>query len=279
MNDSLISAFRYHRSYRYQTAARALYLARLDVANGVKRYAAPARSGFTRPEPYPPQGTRRRHFDDLAGSGFRLVGFADEIVRLGHTGWHTDDPMHGGETYRAAVVQVAGRKGKARLLTAYLESESLGYVIDVSDITEVISDGHLKNESETAYVAQAADSMAENAADNERRYQEVWRKGSRFAELGEEIAEARQLRRDYRKALKALRVQEARARLQVGATRKAAGGVPPLALQALRLQIEQTWRICETAHTERESILESVWQYCDYDAFNEGAGEEVLKPR
>lgn len=272
IDSNLISAFRFHRvpfgNGAMHPAKGALALARGDVAQGRKRYTG-AREPF---------GAFARDFKrDSAffeSVPLRFVGFADELARLNHAGWFTDEFQD--STLRGVVYQLPGKGRRARYVAGYLESESGGTVLDVSTIHggEEGADSP-RYDSGARDAALAADGEAERAAEREREYQAAWQAGSRFAELAEAITEARNLRRDYRRALKQIRAQEARARLQLGRERKASGGVPPLALEALRKQIEATRDICQEAHKEQEALKEPIYRP-QYGAFNEGAGFRVF---
>lgn len=275
IDSNLISAFRYYRQLHAPSspeASRALKWARDDIAKGVKRYTSkPGVVGaFAR--------DAKRESAFLERVHLREVGFADKIVRIDHKGWFTAPNGDDGATLRGVVYQLPGKGRRARFLAGYLESESGGVVLDVSRVHLGEEGGvdSARDDSGAHDAALAADGEAERAAEKEREYQEAWRAGRDWANAAEKIQEARALRREYKRALKQLRVQEAQARLQLGKERKAAGGIPPLALKALRKQIDATRDICEEAHKKQEKAKEYVWREY-YAAFNDGAGEEVFK--
>lgn len=101
---------------------------------------------------------------------------ADEIVRIGHTGWFTDEFQD--EKYRGMVWELcddAERKDSI-FLAGY--DEGSGYCC------LSCSGGKLDTFDSAEEAARAADGLAERNAEREREYQENWRAAS---DLSEEI--------------------------------------------------------------------------------------------
>lgn len=153
-------------------------------------------------------------FVESLDSAFREKGYADELAQLNHTGWYADS--YSDSTYRGVVLQISASRGRARFVPAYQESDSGGYVVDVSQVFEADPAAELQSarrqigaaywrpdmESESYWLeaaaeqaakdcARAADSMAESAAEDAREYDEAWQAGRQFEELGEDIATTR----------------------------------------------------------------------------------------
>jgi hypothetical protein len=273
MHSDLINAYRWRRQqapvrgYGPDTGAlgfahTALAMARHDVATGQKRYpAAPLALGRFKPQPPPLTGLR--YFESAEQGGFRVVGFADEISRLDHEGWYSDDCQEA--TFRGAVLQIPGRKGEARFLAAYQESDNGGFVVEIGPgdvFREARKDGCSHDSSRDLGAARdaalAADSFAEREAEKERNYRDAWSAGSQWAELGEEVKAART------------------AALAILAERR---GLPalekPALCAAIRARVDSLIEEMSAARKKRQELTEYIWP--DYHAaFNDGAGQTVL---
>lgn len=122
-------------------------------------------------------GLRWQWADDVDGAGIH------------HTGWHTD-PHGDGDTIRGLVARLPHGRG---FLAGWSMGESMASQLETASVY-----------ADDVSAARAADSIAESAAESEREYQTAWQAGSRFAELGEEVREARaealQILRDRRTA-------------------------------------------------------------------------------
>lgn len=108
---------------------------------------------------------------DIARSrpGFRFVGYADEVVRLNHTGWYGDDEGSGFSVLRGVVYQIPARDGQTLYLAGWEWGENGARgAFSGGGGTIDIGPGCLYETKEDA--AYAADSMAESAADDEREY-------------------------------------------------------------------------------------------------------------
>lgn len=125
-------------------------------------------------------GSKLRWVENIA-EGLRVTAAHDvDEIRLGHKGWYCDsfesDTIHG------LVIQLPTReKGCPRYLAGYSDAWNDGCgVVDFSDNFDTPSDA-----------AHAADSMAQNAAEKMRWYDEAWQKGSACAEALNEADETR----------------------------------------------------------------------------------------
>jgi hypothetical protein len=139
-----------------------------------------------------PDGTRERfRCIEHASRGLRIVGPADEIIRLGHTGWYTD-PFDTGETVRGYVVQLPARGGECVYIPAIEDPCNTDcYICDFHSATDDKKDA-----------ARWADSMAESYAERERDYQTKESAKMRAEELREE---ARTLRAEHSAMIAELR--------------------------------------------------------------------------
>lgn len=197
-------------------------------------------------------------------SAFRLKNYADELARLDHNGWFADDFQD--STYRGSVLQVSGRGGRARFVPAYEESDSGGYVVDVSRVFEAdpaaeresarrqIGAAHWRPdmESESYWLeaaaeqaakdcARAADGFAESAAENARDYSEAWQAGSRFESLGEDVKDWR------REALAILK------------ERRAVSGVEaPILCAVIRARVESMLDDIRANREKRAELLDNA---------------------
>ncbi|HDZ74087.1 MAG TPA: hypothetical protein ENH55_15280 [Aurantimonas coralicida] len=218
--ENLKTAFAYHRAFKLR-AHRAIELAREDVANGTARYPG---SEIWPAVTWHDNGDANILNSDAAG--LRLVGHADEIATLGHTGWLTTPD---GETSkddtgrcRGVVYQLPGRKGASRFVGGYqFGGTDAGPTLDLTTIFEEPATRHIPasngwraywdwndnpRKSEAARdAAMMADSMAQHAAEDERDWQTAWQAGSRAADLDLQITEQRNEIRDALTARKGIR--------------------------------------------------------------------------
>lgn len=119
----------------------------------------------TKPRPtiaYNPLSQGRYRFVEHASRGLRLVGFADTIVRLNHTGWYTDSDYS--TLMRGVVYQLPSRKGCTQYLAGYADPWNDDAAFLCMDI---------EHDKEDA--ARFADRIAEIYAEKERDYQDAWR--------------------------------------------------------------------------------------------------------
>lgn len=135
--------------------------------------------------------------------GLRKVGNADDVIRLGHTGWFVDNFQD--ETVRGEVYQLPSRGVECQYVPAVNDPWNKDCAcVDFSSIT---------NDKEDC--ARWADSMAERWAESEREFQAKEQARIRLEEIEDEI---KQLYADYRQTVKELR--EAKGAMQVPVVRR-----------------------------------------------------------
>lgn len=256
MQFNLKDAYRFHRINGF-TATQSINRAREDGTANKTRYPS-SRTGWN-----PASKDGARWVESLSASGLRLVGFADDIVSLRHTGWYTDpDGIDGdGETLRGVVLQLPARHGCAQYLAAYADPCNKGaYRIDCDIIRgKRCSYYNAGNEDQAVRdAARRADSFAEHQAEEEREYNAAWRAGSDWQALGEDIA---QHRRDA---------------LALIGEIKAARPFSPAICSTLRTHVSSHLHSIGEARRERVELAQNVWRDL-YAAFNDGAGQTVLK--
>lgn len=180
-------SFFYHRG-RGVPALRAFELAQADQAAGKARFPTyPRRLAFGWGNARSDNGAV--WVESLPAAGLRLVGWADEIADLRHTGWYTEDDGDG-DIYRGAVVQLPARDGCPLYLAAYADPNNRGaYRVDMSAIIRGEHGGEDDRSKRDA--ARAADSFAESEAESERDYNRAWRAGRRYEDAAEEIKSIR----------------------------------------------------------------------------------------
>ena len=268
MNKELLTAYRHHREKR-RRATEALSLARKDVAAKTPRYAGGQQ--YKRNNQFTIGGHTLEWMEQPANFGLRFVGYADEVCKrnyayngeIDHTGWYSDDMQY--QTLRGAVFQLPARNGQSVYVAGYVEQENRKPIngdsaaIDLSRLFygEPSEDG-ASYITAAREAARAADAIAERVAEKEREYAEVWRKGSDYAELGEEVAAAR------------------KSCLALIAEIKAQGkAFSPAICDTLKAHVSSYVRDIQKAREKRESLKSDCYHW-QYAAFNEGAGETVF---
>lgn len=260
----IADAYRFFRS-RGGSPAHALKAAREELDGTPATYRiklAPRRFGEYARDPVKHQ----KLFTDKPESiGLRFVGFSDDIIRgIQHCGWYADSFQE--STYRGAVFQLPGRKGASRFVAAYRESDSGGYVVDLSpgavqSENSRDMDGYALDVKDFAACSEAAylaDGFAEREAEEAREYSEAWQAGADWSALGDVIKSARS------EALEILRER-----------RKVPKVEAPALCAAIRAQVSRLCDEIEQARAKRKELRDSVWRD-HYAAFNEGAGRNVL---
>lgn len=146
---------------------------------------------------FTPQGDRSVNPDkyrwvENITPALRFVGRSDEIVRLRHTGYYTNQFQD--ETVRGEVYQLPARNGKPQYVPAVSDpcNENCAY-LDFRSVTTDKED-----------CARNADSMAECWAESEREYQAKESGRMRIEEIQDEI---KTLNRKYRSLCKAIRAE------------------------------------------------------------------------
>lgn len=143
-----------------------------------------------------PEGTRERlRCVENASDGLRVVGYADELVRLNHTGWFTDPfGCESDSLARGAVLQLPARDGEPQYAPAIADPWNPdAYIVDFYSVTDDKSDA-----------ASWADSMAERHAERERDY--LTQEAARLAvdDAREDVRKARAAARDIIHELRAV---------------------------------------------------------------------------
>lgn len=196
VNQALIQAYKYHcGNFKHprHPAWDSIALARQDVALGVARYPTSRHISYARASE---DGLR---WIENATNGLRFVDTCDAIAHakgmarsIDHEGWYTDREFPE-DTLRGVVFQLPGRKGKPLYVAGYAASHDC----EVSKVQRrsswKVTNARLdltQTFNELIDAARMSDEHARIAADNECDYQETWRAGQRYFELGETIARA-----------------------------------------------------------------------------------------
>lgn len=288
MNPDLRNAFRYWlQSPKRPAKLAALWavgLARGDVTANTRRY--PRTNRHTAPGA--PFNHGQRWCEDPAAIGLRFVGYADELADIRHTGWYTDEYQD--SKIRGVVYQLPARDGQPVYVAGYDapdngEANKGGpAAIDFSTLWrgevggETADSDHYGEHRRAAY---AADSLAENEAETERKYDRAWQAGSRWAERGEEIAS---IRRDALADL-AMRRAIAADMARVGVPKESREWARACAMVSRR--VADALASIAKLRKERAELAAGDFSRGDFylgfypspelkAAFNDGAGETVL---
>jgi hypothetical protein len=228
-----------------------------------------------------------RWIENPESLGLRFVCYADEHGRgVNHQGWFLHDDGISGEVARGVVYALPAKRGRARFVYGVADPYNEGpAMIAVETVTAAQGDPvearrrfsisesfsisaqesqDWENESARADAATWADSLAEEYAERERDYNRAWDAGRDWADLGEIIAETR------RRVLEIL-----------GERRKVAQVDAPNLCQAIRAHVESLLQDRAEAMRKRADLENGAdgyaWDSAQVAAFNEGAGETVLK--
>lgn len=282
LNPDLVAAYRWHRQQRMPfggTASACLSGARLDVLAGKKRYPHSAR--YSAPGArFDGYGTKSmRWCESPADIGLRFVGYADNLARIDHRGWFTDEFQD--STVRGVVYQLPARNVRPVYVSGYDNAdngaaESGGpAAIDFGTIWLGDPGGDYAHDNglPSRDAAYHADKLAERMAEKEREYQAASSAGFAWAQKGEEVAE---IRRDTLALLAERRAA------------KAAGDKYPTLCSTIAAAIESGLKSIAKLRSERDKLAsgdglgrDSVHAFWAGDkglreAFNEGAGSQVL---
>lgn len=292
----LLSAYRYWRC-RHYTATEALANARRDVAEGKRRYGpSPWRKPVT--NPISDKGTC--WIESPSSMGLRFVGYADELVKLDHMGWFTNDF---GDTMRGVVYQLPGRDGKARFVAGHDNADNGAAdnggpaYVDFSQIIESDFEAEMHDalrtmgkhyhtperlnpgywaeaahESARKEAARAADEFTRVQAEHEREYNTAWQAGSMWRDAVDEIAAERESVARLLKERKAARAN-AETFPTICATIRAAIGSSLSTIQELR---EKRDKLASGDYSQGDIYLGFYPSPELRAAFNDGAGEAVL---
>ena len=182
--DSLKEAHRYIASL--ETGKLAEYVHRKYSHYGYKL----VREIEFNPE-WTPEGSRDRYrWVENVSKGLRHIGQSDEIVRLDHKGWYTDEFQD--ETVHGEVYQLPARDGRPQYVPAVNDPNNRDCAaVDFYSMTDDKED-----------CARLADSMAEYWAEREREYQEKASREQRIEEIGDEM---KSLYQDFRRVSREIR--------------------------------------------------------------------------
>lgn len=142
------------------------------------------------------RGARLHYGDGIGGDivrsrpAFRFVGYADECIRLGHTGWYGDAAGEGFNTWRGVVFQLPAKDGAERFLAGAEWGDSSGRTFDVGGgFLDIDGAGCIYESKEDA--AHAAESIAQNTAEADREEDERFRAEEAEREEAEEAERER----------------------------------------------------------------------------------------
>jgi hypothetical protein len=188
--------------------------------------------------------------------GFRLVGFADEISNIRHTGWFTSEFQD--EKLRGVVYQLPARNGRPQYVPGYADPCNEGAArLWLGDIIEgERGDDHETDKRDAAY---RADEIAEKCAKEEREYNAAWQAGSRANELHEAAKTARSELLAFLRELK---------------PKKAALCDAPALIAAARDKAESWIETIRECRVKRDRLIRDCGSW-EREAFNEGYGETV----
>lgn len=141
-----------------------------------------------------PASTDGLRWIENISTGWRFAGYTDDLIRLDHTGWFTNDFQD--EVMRGVVYRLPSRKGESVFAVGYADP-----VNDDAARVEIITGYDIED------AARMADSIAERVAEKEREYNEAWQLGTEYNDLADTIEAERQTRRDLIAELKTLRGQ------------------------------------------------------------------------
>lgn len=249
------SHYRYYRNARKMPASAALAAAKALPATyckGFEWYGSTGNVGAAREE----AGESLRWVEDTRAAGLRFVGWSDELGAASHSGWFTDEFEE--RRLRGGVWQTPGSKGVSRLLYGYAEFEGRDVETNpgsaclcVSDVVRQPmrdeTDGDLSGSEGARDAARWGDSMAESVAEDERDYQETYRRGEAAAEAHDAAIEARRELLPLLAEMRPLR----------------RGGYTPLspAARVCGILMGKVESLLETISTKREA-RDSAWGDC-----------------
>jgi hypothetical protein len=124
-------------------------------------------------------GGRHLRWIDNPQDGLRRVGYADEVTRIDHRGWFTNEFQD--EVYRGIVYRLPTRSNGEHLFAYGYDDPNTGGAFLCFDLDAI----------DEQQAARYADRLAELYAEQEREYQEKWQAARRVEEARERIAAAR----------------------------------------------------------------------------------------
>lgn len=159
--------------------------------------------------------------------GLRLVGFADEISRIDHRGWFTDEFQD--ETYRGIVYQLPARHGVSQYVYGYADPNNDGCALLCFNV-----------ETDKLEAARQADRFAEIFAEYARDYNRASSAGQQYRDLDDEIKEMRKEALTIAAEMRAARVAKVQA---------------PTICATLRDKVMSLYRSIQKARKERRELM------------------------
>jgi len=126
-----------------------------------------------------PERATRRFYEDAEQAGLRFVGWADESLRLRHTGWYSDN--YAEETFRGAIFRLPAERGCERFVAGYGESMNDGFVLDLDQVWN----------DDLIGAAREADRIAERASEDAREYEAKESATLRIEDIADELKSIR----------------------------------------------------------------------------------------
>jgi hypothetical protein len=200
----------------------------------------------------------------------RRRSFADEVIRLDHTGWFAD--ADGFTTHRGVIFQLPAKDGKERFLAGYVEMESArGGPREVNDGSALVCDDVF---SDKVAAARWADRLAERSAENAREESEAWQAGREWSDCGGRIEEIRSEVMGLTAAARVARrdvpdTTSPHIKTLCGAIRDKVSS-----LLSERGKMMDRRRELSEPYGYSYNIARGLWM-----SFNDGAGERVIKPK
>lgn len=199
----LFPYYRAARSAFWRTPKIARDMARRDMTEGKpapKSHTPKSPAGPCIGAPFEIRGTKLAWCERPDAAGLRLVGYVDEISTgwgklANHEGWYMRDDDYGGEVARGVVYLLPGRHGKTRAIAGIADPDNDGpAILALWDVQESESNGTRWGDHADAVLdaGRLADSLAKQYAEESREYDTAWQAGQRWAEIGEELSDARQ---------------------------------------------------------------------------------------
>lgn len=243
METMLANTYRHIRA-KGATATRAMEAARALIEQGKGNNYSPSRAGAYNP-PFQAHGySALRWIESTDAAGLRFVGYADELISVGHRGWFADAFQD--ETYRGAVYQLPARGGRPCLVAGYADPNNKGAaIIDFSPEYGEAREEVGRYSDATREAACMADGMAECFAEEARDYSEAWQAARQWQELADDMANARASARTL--------VAEMRAAIKAG---QSAGAAICAALRAQLASYADAW---QSARDEREKLAKAFY--------------------
>lgn len=131
-----------------------------------------------------PERAAGRFYESAEQAGLRFVGWADESLRLRHTGWFADN--YNEETFRGAIFRLPALRqskggGQERFIAGYGERMNDGFVLALCEVWN----------DDLIGAAREAERLAERAAEVAREYEAKESAKMRIDEIADELKNIR----------------------------------------------------------------------------------------